>query len=93
MAMPLESDAESIDRLRKKLGFRAWHRGTREADLLLGRFADRYLRGFTAEQLNQFADLLCENDPDIYDWLIGRTPVPAVHDTEVMRLLRAHYSP
>jgi hypothetical protein len=40
-AMP--DDREALDTLRRKLRFRAWHRGTREADLLIGSFADRHL--------------------------------------------------
>ena len=40
MTIPIDTDLEA---LRRKLGFRAWHRGTREADLLIGSFADRHL--------------------------------------------------
>ena len=81
-------DAESLETLRRKLGFRAWHRGTREADLLMGSFADRHLAGFDAAQLRQFETLLGENDPDIYDWMTGRLPVPVEHDNPVAALLR-----
>jgi antitoxin CptB len=61
----------------KKLIFRAWHRGTREADLLMGRFADNYVPTASTADLETFEKLLEENDPDIYDWVIGRLPVPA----------------
>lgn len=81
-------DTEALDTLRRKLGFRAWHRGTREADLLMGSFADRHLAEFGPEELRQFEDLLGENDPDIYDWMTGRQPVPAAHDNRVAALLR-----
>ena len=80
-----ESD---LDALRRKLAFRAWHRGTREADLLIGGFADTHLAGFGAEELAQFQRLMKENDPDIYDWMTGRQPVPPEHDNRVTRLLR-----
>ncbi len=87
MSTDANSDSD-LDALRRKLGFRAWHRGTREADLLVGSFADRHLPGFDRTQLGQFEDLLGENDPDIYDWMIGRLPVPPEHDNTVTRLLR-----
>jgi len=80
--------AVDLDALRRKLGFRAWHRGTREADLLVGSFADRHLPNFGQEQLEQFERLLSENDPDIYEWMIGRLPIPPEHDNPVTNLLR-----
>ncbi len=73
---------------RKRLRFRCWHRGSRESDLLLGRFADRYLDELDSLALVQLEALLAEEDPDIWDWALGRKPVPADHDTPVMALLR-----
>jgi antitoxin CptB len=78
----------STEALRRKLAFRAWHRGTREADLLIGGFADRHLSAFDENALRQFERLLGENDPDIYDWMTGRLPVPPGHDNSVTMLLR-----
>ena len=78
---------DEIETLRRKLGFRAWRRGTREADLLIGGFADRHLPEFGPEELAQFEALLRENDPDIYDWMTGRLAIPATHDNKVMTLL------
>jgi antitoxin CptB len=77
------------ERQRRRLRFRSWHRGTREADLVLGRFADAYLLSFTPDQLDRFAALLEKSDPDIYDWLTGRAPVPPAFDTDVFRLLKS----
>jgi len=73
---------------RRRLHFRSWHRGTREADLVLGRFADAHLAGFSPEQLDRYAALLEKSDPDIYDWLTGRASVPPADDTDVLRLLQ-----
>ncbi len=83
-----DKSPEALEALRRKLGFRAWHRGTREADLLIGSFADRHLPEFDAVALGQFAALLTENDPDIYDWMTGRSPVPPEHDNPVTAALR-----
>ncbi len=80
--------ADDLEALRRKLGFRAWHRGTREADLLIGSFADCHLAGFDARDLRQFERLLTENDPDIYEWMTGQTPPPPEHRNKVTDLLR-----
>lgn len=80
---------ETLEVTRKKLRFRAWHRGTKEADLMMGRFADAYLQHFGAEELDQFSALLEEQDLDVYGWVIGRDPVPGEHRTRVMDLLQA----
>lgn len=71
------TDAESALAVeRKRLKFRSWHRGTREMDLLMGRFADQHLDGWDAALLTAYAALLEENDPDIYDWVCGRSAAP-----------------
>jgi antitoxin CptB len=72
---------------RKRLLFRAWHRGTRETDLLLGSFAESHLGGFDAAQLDRFETLLELDDPSLFDWIVGRSPPPPEHDSDVMRLL------
>jgi antitoxin CptB len=83
---PNLSESEDDAILRRKLGFRAWHRGTREADLLIGGFADRYLPNFGRDDLLRFERLLGEADPDLYDWMTGRCPVPPEHRNEVTAL-------
>lgn len=85
-----QADSRDLATRRRRLKFRCWHRGTREADLLLGTFADRYVNEFSEEQLDRLEALLNESDPDLYDWISGRVPVPADMDTDVMRLLVAH---
>jgi len=73
----------------KRLKFRAWHRGFREADLILGPFSDTHARSFTADQLDAFERLLDEPDHDIYDWIVGRRSTPPQFEGEVMDMLRA----
>jgi antitoxin CptB len=87
-ALPMPADRKTLDVLRRKLGFRAWHRGTCEADLLVGAFADQYLPEFVAEELRQFERLLEEDDPVIDDWITGRQLVPKEHENRIMALLR-----
>jgi antitoxin CptB len=88
-AMP--DDRKALDTLRRKLRFRAWHRGKCEADLLLGSFADRHLAEFSAEELYEFECLLDESDPQIDDWMSGQ-PVPRERDNAVMALLIHFYA-
>ena len=75
---------------RKRLLFRSWHRGTRESDLILGRFADAHLAGFDEALLDHYEALLDCADADIFDWVAGRTTPPSQHDHDVTRLLLAH---
>jgi antitoxin CptB len=79
----------SIDDTRlKRLKFRAWHRGFREADLILGPFADKYAHTLTPEQLDAFEALMEQADQDIYEWIVERTPTPPEFDDEIMRMIK-----
>lgn len=82
-----ESVADPLAVRRKQVKFRAWHRGTRELDFLIGRFADHHVDAMTAEQMDRFQAVLDLPDVDVYNWIIGALPVPAEHDHDVMRLL------
>ncbi len=83
----------SDDFRKKRLLFRSWHRGTREGDLLLGRFAEAHLDRFDQAQLDRYEMLLACGDAEILAWVAGRTPPPE-HDHDVTRLLRAfHHAP
>lgn len=59
-----------------RLKFRAWHRGTREADFLIGGFFDRYHAGWSDAEVGWFEALLEEDDVDVMAWAIGTRPVP-----------------
>lgn len=72
---------------RKRLRHRSRNRGTKETDLLLGRFADRHLEGFDDRQLARYEALLGESDPDVLAWISGRGTPPPEHDNDVMKLL------
>ena len=74
----------------KRLLFRSWHRGTREADLLLGPFAERHLAAMTPPQLDRYEALLEENDATLYDWISGREDPPPARNSDVLRLIRGY---
>jgi antitoxin CptB len=63
------------DRL-KRLQFRAWHRGTREADYMIGCFFDRFHAQWSEAELAWFEALIEEEDHDILGWALGTLPVP-----------------
>ncbi len=77
-----------LDERRKRLKFRAWRRGFREIDLILGGFADRHVATLDAEELTAFEALLEMRDLDVYDWIAGRSPAPPEHETALLARLR-----
>jgi antitoxin CptB len=79
---------------RRRLLFRSWHRGTREADLILGSFAEAHLGEFDTVQLDRYEALLEVSDADLFDWISGRATPPPEYDHDVTRLLLAfRYTP
>ncbi len=69
------------------LRYRAWRRGFREADLILGPFADRELASLDGEGVDAFEALLEAPDADLYAWILGREATPPEHDGPIMRRL------
>jgi antitoxin CptB len=72
----------------KRLHFRAWHRGTKEADLLIGGFLDRHGRGWSDSEMLWFEELLEEQDVDIMAWAIGTQAPPERYQGNLMRDLQ-----
>ena len=77
-----------MDARRKKLKYRAWHRGFVEADLILGPFADAHLERQEAHDLDHFEALLEQPDHDLYAWIIGQAEPPEAMDVPVLALIR-----
>lgn len=78
-----------IDIRRKKLRFRAWHRGMKEMDIILGNFADAHLEDFGDDELTRFEALLHIPDQAFYAMLVHGADVPPEADGPVFRLLHA----
>lgn len=72
----------------KKLKLRAWRRGFREADLILGPFADKHVSSMGPEELDEFENLLEQPDQDLYAWIIETAPVPPAFDGDLMRKIK-----
>jgi antitoxin CptB len=76
---------------RRRLKFRCWHRGMKEVDLILGRFADATVDGMDEQDLAAFEALLDDPDPQILAWVTGQDAVPADRDTAFFRRLMAFH--
>ena len=68
--------------------FRAWHRGTREADLMLGGFFDRHRASWRETDLAWFEALLDEDEVEVMAWALGRTEVPEKFTGPLMQALQ-----
>ncbi|MCR9219932.1 MAG: succinate dehydrogenase assembly factor 2 [Alphaproteobacteria bacterium] len=82
-----DNSAGAIDARKRKLLFRAWHRGTKEMDLLLGGFAKERLDGMDEAALDAFEALLHIPDQDFYNMLVKADPIPDAYDGPMMRAL------
>lgn len=78
----------------KRLSFRAWHRGTKEADLLVGGFFDRHSADWSEVEIAWYEALMDEQDVDIMGWAIGTIPVPPhIAGPMIDRMKRLDYIP
>jgi antitoxin CptB len=87
-----ERSSEGLDVRRRKLLFRAWRRGVREMDLIVGRFADAHIDKFDATGLDDFERLIEAPNAALYAWVVGAEAVPANYDTAVLASLRSFHA-
>ena len=80
--------SEGLDLRRRKALFRAWHRGIREMDLIMGRFADDAIGDLSDADLTEFEQLMELPDPQVLAWITGEEPVPPEHDGPLLLRLR-----
>lgn len=80
-----------LDPRRRKILFRAWHRGMREMDLIMGRFADAEIGNLSEAELDQFERLIEVLDRDLLSWVTGEAQVPENYDSDVFRRLKAFH--
>ena len=82
------TDSLDIETRRRRLRYRSARTGTKETDLLVGDVIARLGHSLPPEEVAQAERLLGANDIDITNWISGRTPVPAEHDTPFLARLR-----
>jgi len=81
-----------LDVRRRQILYRAWHRGLREMDLIMGRFADAEISELSDEELGDFERLIEVTDRDLLGWVTGEIETPANFDTALFRRLRKFHS-
>lgn len=78
------------NRLKEKLKFQAYHRGTKENDLLLGTFAEAQLPHFSTPQMILFQRFLEETDLDIFNWIVHKITPPAIYKELIANIIHYH---
>ena len=76
-----------LETYKKKIIYKASHRGSKEMDILLGNFINKYIELFNENELNIFDSILDCDDDDIYQWMIGKKDVPTRYENRVFSLL------
>jgi antitoxin CptB len=77
--------SEGLDARRRRLLFRAWHRGMREVDLITGRFADAHIADLSETEVDDFERLMDVPEPDLLNWVMGAVATPTEYDTALFR--------
>ena len=83
--------SDALATRRRRIAFRAWHRGTREMDLILGRFADARVPTLDPAGLDRLEALMEEADPDLYAWISGKAVPPDAVDGSLLAEVRAFH--
>ncbi len=73
---------------RKRILYRATHRGTHENDILIGGFVAARLSVFTPDELDALEEVMELPDSDLADWLTGRRPIPSDKDSPMLRRIK-----
>ena len=81
--------SSGLDDRRKRLLFRCWHRGTREMDLILGRFADVEISNLSDGDMAELERLIDVPDPDLYAALIGDKPLAPEYASALFDRIKA----
>jgi antitoxin CptB len=82
---------EEISIRRKRLRYRAWHRGTKEMDLILGPFADANIEGYDMAALDRLEALMDEEDPPLLKWVLRQEEPPAHVDRAFLDIVIADH--
>jgi antitoxin CptB len=87
---PQKDAGEDLSMRRRRLRYRAWHRGTKEMDLVLGPFCDAHLDAYGTPELDRLETLMDEEDTDLLKWVTGQEPVPPDADTDLLKTIIAY---
>jgi antitoxin CptB len=81
-----------LDPRRRRILFRAWHRGIREMDLIMGRFADAAIDTMSDAELDDFERLIEVPDRDLFRWITGEDATPSNYDTAIFRRVKIFHT-
>ncbi|QRG05399.1 succinate dehydrogenase assembly factor 2 [Xanthobacter dioxanivorans] len=87
----LTRSSDGLDERRRRILFRAWHRGMREMDLILGNFANAEIETLSDPDLDAFEELLEPEDQTVFSWISGTEPIPPEYDTPLFAQIRAFH--
>lgn len=83
--------SEGLDPRRKKMLFRAWHRGIKEMDIVFGTFADAHLPTMVEEDLDTFEYLMDAPDRELFKWISGEEETPDNYRSDLLdRIITFH---
>jgi len=82
------SSPSPSDTRRRRLLFRATHRGTHETDLLIGGFVEKRIQTMTEAEMDALEEIMELPDVDLADWLTGRLPIPPDADSPMLRAMK-----
>ena len=83
-----------LDVRRKKLAYRAAHRGTKEMDLIVGGYVARHIASMTPAELDDLERIIEIPDADLDAWLTGKAPLPEEQKSDLlMAILGVTYTP
>lgn len=79
-----------LDPRRRRILFRAWHRGIREMDLILGQFAEAEIASLSDAELDELETIMREEDNDLVRWITGEQPLPERFATVLFARIAAY---
>lgn len=84
--------SSGLDARRKKILFRAWHRGIKEMDIVLGNFADAHLPTMEEADLDVLEHLMSAPDRELFKWISGEEETPEEYRSHVMGRIAAFHN-
>lgn len=80
-----KQSSSELDRRRARIHFRAWHRGTKEMDLVFGHFIDNELKNLADSDLDELEFIMSHEDTDLSKWIMRELPIPDELNTPLFR--------
>ncbi|EJF88728.1 succinate dehydrogenase assembly factor 2 [Bartonella tamiae] len=79
------SENDPLDKQRRRLVFRAWHRGIKEMDLILGQYVDKYVHQMNEETIKEMEFIMSFEDRDLLTWVTGEVASPETINTPLFQ--------